>query len=43
MESKESPVPVDLLLKFGYQIGKGMDYISQRGIVHRDLAARNCM
>jgi AXL receptor tyrosine kinase len=41
--SKESPVPVDLLLNFGYQIGKGMDYISQKGMVHRDLAARNCM
>jgi serine/threonine protein kinase len=41
--STQSIVPVELLIKFSHQIGKGMDYISQRGIVHRDLAARNCM
>ena len=42
-KKEECLVPVVELVKFGYQIAKGMDYVSRQGIVHRDLATRNCM
>lgn len=31
------------LIKFGIEICKGMDYITQKKIVHRNLAAKNCI
>ncbi|XP_065830224.1 tyrosine-protein kinase Mer-like isoform X2 [Oscarella lobularis] len=34
---------LEQLVKFSFQIAKGMEYISNKGVVHRDLAARNCM
>ncbi|XP_065829979.1 uncharacterized protein [Oscarella lobularis] len=36
-------VPLEQLVKFSLHIAKGMEYISNKGVVHRDLAARNCM
>lgn len=31
------------LLKFGIEICRGMDYITQKQIVHRNLSAKNCI
>ena len=36
-------VSLEQLVKFSLHIAKGMEYISNKGVVHRDLAARNCM
>ncbi|KAL9980663.1 hypothetical protein ACROYT_G009275 [Oculina patagonica] len=38
----DSLVPQDMM-SFSWQISKGMQYLSGKGIIHRDLAARNVL
>eukprot|EP00051_Salpingoeca_urceolata_P001714 m.43425 g.43425 ORF g.43425 m.43425 type:complete len:1401 (-) comp11636_c0_seq3:170-4372(-) len=41
---KKNPnLSVEALLKIGWDIAKGMEYLSGMGLVHRDLAARNVL
>ncbi|OQV13513.1 putative Fibroblast growth factor receptor 4 [Hypsibius exemplaris] len=34
---------VDDLINLGFQISRGMEFVSARGMIHRDLAARNIL
>ncbi|XP_033098496.1 tyrosine-protein kinase receptor Tie-1-like isoform X2 [Anneissia japonica] len=47
MRSKDdhfmSSISSDQLLKFCWDIAKGMDHLTSRGVIHRDLAARNVL
>ncbi|OWA50264.1 putative Vascular endothelial growth factor receptor 2 [Hypsibius exemplaris] len=40
---EELMLSTDDLIKFSYQICRGMEYLSARTIIHRDLAARNVL
>ena len=38
-----SPLPMQKLLKYLYQVSAGMEFVANQAIVHRDLAARNVL
>lgn len=41
--SKEGPLPLDSLLRFGRQVCRGLAHLHEHGLIHRDVAAKNVL